>query len=318
MAQVSLFSNATDLRAPNGRGAFVNRAYWLVVLALLAAKALGAPLDQPAEVTAATVLMIAGGLPHGAYDIALLRRATVLDRYRLALAVGAYAAIVALMGLMWIAAPLLALILFLAVSAYHFGEDWPMLDVPLLRFAAGAAVIAASTIGHPAQVAALFVAMSDPRAVIIAKIIMAAAPVTLLVTAVGVVAAWRNGSRQWAAAMAVCLGLLVLLPPVAGFALFFVFLHAPKHLKQARAALRDMDQKRWLATGALVSGVAIVGWWALQRLAPWQIDETVAAHAFQLLASVAVPHLALSRWLEKRLEQSQSAPQHSTIAKASA
>ena len=318
MAQVSPFSNATDLRAPDGRGAFVNRAYWLVVLALLAATALGAPLAQPAEVTAATVLMIGGGLPHGAYDIALLRRATVLDRYRLVLAVGGYAAIVALMGLMWIAAPLLALILFLAVSAYHFGEDWPMLDVPLLRFAAGAAVIAASTIGHPAQVAALFVAMSDPRAVIIAKIIMAAAPVTLLVTAVGVVAAWRNGSRQWAVAMAVCLGLLVLLPPVAGFALFFVFLHAPRHIKQARAALRDMDQKRWLATGALVSGVAVVGWWALQRLAPWQIDETVAAHAFQLLASVAVPHLALSRWLEKRLEQSQSAPHHSTLAKASA
>ena len=309
---------AAKPRAPIGRGAFVHPAFWLAAAALGVAMILRAPLSQPTAIAIATIVMIGGGLPHGAFDIALLRRAASLDRSALVLAVGGYAAIVALMALLWIVAPLLALVLFLAVSAFHFGEDWAMLDVPLLRFAAGAAVIAAAAIGHPTGVAALFVGMSDARASIVAKVIIAAAPVALLVTSVGVATAWRNGNRQWAAAMVVCLALLVMLPPVAGFALFFVFLHAPQHLVQSRNALRDMSQTRWLATGALVSVATLIGWWAQQRLAPWQIYEIWPAQAFQLLASVAVPHLVLSCWLEKRLERPSFTLPQPSLAKASA
>ncbi|MCW6513216.1 Brp/Blh family beta-carotene 15,15'-dioxygenase [Lichenifustis flavocetrariae] len=116
-------------------------------------------------------------------------------------------------------------------------------------------------------------------------------------------------SRQWAAAMTLCFVLLLILPPVAGFALFFVFLHSPRHLVETRAMLGDMTLEHWLVTGALLSGAALVGWWGLQRLTSSHIDENLAAQAFQLLASVAIPHLLLSRWLEKRfdrLEGSQS------------
>jgi hypothetical protein len=101
--------------------------------------------------------------------------------------------------------------------------------------------------------------------------------------------------------MALCFALLLVLPPVAGFALFFVFLHSPRHLAQTRAVLRDMPLGRWLGTGALLSGLAILGWWAVRSIAPSRFEPIVVAQAFQLLASVAVPHLMLSRWLEGRL-----------------
>ncbi|MEG3175439.1 Brp/Blh family beta-carotene 15,15'-dioxygenase [Sphingomonas sp. RB3P16] len=276
-------------------------AYWLAATALIVAALLGVPLGQPAAVAAATLVFIGGGLPHGAYDIALLRRSVALGGLGVGLAVCGYASIALLMALLWLTVPLVALILFLAVAAVHFGEDWQMLEEPLLRFAAGAAVIAATAIGHPAEVSELFVAMSDPRATVIAQIIVAAAPVALLVTAVGIAAAWRNGSRHWALAMALCFGLLLVLPPVAGFALFFVFLHSPRHLKQTRAMLRDMPLGQWLGTGALLSGLAILGWWAVRSMAPSSVAPILVAEAFQLLASVAVPHLMLSHWLEGRL-----------------
>ncbi len=281
-------------------------AYWIAAALLLAATALRVPLGQPAAVAAMAVLFIGGGLPHGAHDIALLRRTVALGRSGVALAVAGYAAVAMLMAILWMSLPLVALVLFLAVAAVHFGEDWEMLDEPLLRVAAGAAVIAAATIGHRAEVSTLFVAMSDARASVIAQIITAAVPVTLLVTAVGIAVAWRGGSRQWAVAMALCLWLLMVLPPVAGFALFFVFLHSPRHLAQTRMMLCDMTQARWLMTGAVLSGGAIVGWWALHQLARSGIDRNLVAQAFQLLASVAVPHLLLSRWLEKRLDRPHS------------
>lgn len=233
-------TNASSRRAPVGRGDVVYPAYWIAAALLLAATALQVPLGQPALVAASSLLFIGGGLPHGAYDIVLLRRTVALGRSGVAMAVAGYAVTATLMAILWMSLPLVALILFLAVAAVHFGGDWQMLDEPLLRLAAGVAVIAAPTIGHPADVSLLFVAMSDARASVIAQIITAAAPMTLLVTVVGIAVAWRDGSRQWAVAMGLCLLLLMIAPPVAGFALFFVFLHSPLHLAQTRIRLRDM------------------------------------------------------------------------------
>ncbi|MFC3556786.1 Brp/Blh family beta-carotene 15,15'-dioxygenase [Sphingomonas qilianensis] len=295
-------------RVPQGRGDIVYPAYWLAAAALGLATVLGVRLDASGAVTLASIVFIGGGLPHGAYDIALLRRAVTLDRATLMLAVTGYAIITLLMALLWMIVPLVALMLFLAVAAVHFGEDWQMLDEPLLRCAAGAAVIAAATIGHPAEVSTLFTMMSDPRASVIAQIITAAAPVALLVTAAGVLLAWRDGSRGWAAAMALCFVLLIVLPPVWGFALFFVFLHSPRHLAQTRVALNDMSLTRWLTTGAALSLLAIFGWLAMRWLAPARIDPPFVAQAFQMLASVAVPHLLLSRWLQRRLDRAIHAP----------
>ena len=303
-------------RVPVGRGNVVYAAYWFAAAALIAVTLLGLPLGQPAAVAAGTAVFIGGGLPHGAYDIALLRRTVAMDGAHFWLAVGAYAGAAMLMVLLWMTLPLAALVLFLAVASVHFGEDWQMLEEPLLRFAAGAAVIGAATIGHRAQVSALFVAMSDPRAAVMAQIITAAAPVALMVTAVGIAVAWRDGSqhgggqnggrqnggsRNWAAAMTLCLVLLVILPPVAGFALFFVFLHSPRHLAQTRALLPHMTLARWLGTGALMSLLTILGWWGLRALAPSRLDPGMVTQGFQLLACVAVPHLLLSRWLERQV-----------------
>ena len=288
-------------RALPGRGDTVYPPYWIAAAGLAGAMLFGVPLDHPSAVQLSMLVFIGGGLPHGAYDIALLRRASDWGRSGLWLAVAGYASIAVLMASLWMTVPLVALILFLVVASMHFGEDWQMLEEPLLRFAAGAAVIAAVTIGHRAAVSALFVAMSDPRAVVVAQFVVAAAPVVLLVTAVGVAVAWRDGSRQWAAAMTVCVALLLTLPPVAAFALYFVFLHSPRHLVQTRALLRDMTLARWLGTGALLSALSILGWWTVRRIAPSSFDPTMVAQAFQLLASVAVPHLILSRWLERRL-----------------
>jgi len=321
-------------RAPIGRGDVVYPAYWVAAAALIVATLVGLPLGQPAAVVVATIVFISGGLPHGAYDIALLRRAVALDRsgaglaggglarvgltgdglVRVGLVVGGYVATALLMVSLWLTVPLVALVLFLAVAAVHFGEDWAMLEEPLLRVAAGAAVIGAATIGHPSAVSGVFVAMSDPRAAVVARIVTAIAPVALLVTLVGIALAWRQGSRHWAGAMAVCLGLLIMLPPVAGFALFFVFLHSPRHLAQTRVLLRDMTRTRWLGTGALLSGVAILGWWGVRVIAPSRFDPSLGAQAFQLLASVAVPHLLLSRWLERRLALACCAEEDPTAA----
>ena len=288
-------------RVPIGRGGVVPAAFWIAVLYLVAALAAQTPLDGPTATMIATLVFVAGGMPHGAYDIALLMRATRLRNGWLVLAVAGYVGVAIGMAVLWVVAPVVALILFLTVAAIHFGEDWTMLDEPLLKIAAGTAIIAAPAIGHPSIVAQLFVSMAGgPGGAIVARAAIAVAPVALLVTSVGIWVAWREGAREWAAATAVAIIALIVLPPVAGFALFFVFLHSPRHLDEARALLNDMPRAMWLGTGAAMSALAIGGWWLFASRIQ-ALPAVMTAQAFQLLAAVALPHLLLSRWLERRL-----------------
>ncbi|MES2419735.1 MAG: Brp/Blh family beta-carotene 15,15'-dioxygenase [Pseudomonadota bacterium] len=291
-----------DRRVPLERGGFVHPGFWLAAVYLATALAAGLSLDGPIATLIATIVFIGGGMPHGAYDIALLARTGRLGRHRLGLAVGGYVGIAGVMAVMWVTSPLLALVLFVAVASVHFGEDWTMLDEPLLKVAAGTAIIAAPAIGHPAEVARLFVAMvGGPDGETVARSLIAIAPVALLVTIVGIGDAWRSGAREWAAATAVAILSLIIAPPVAGFALFFVFLHSPRHLADARMTLGGISQRWWLATGAALSVAAIGGWVVFATSLGRLLPDDLTAQAFQLLATVAVPHLAFSKWIERRL-----------------
>lgn len=288
-------------RVPVGRGG-VYPGFWLAALYLGVALAAGLSLDGPAATLIATIVFVGGGMPHGAYDIALLARAGRLGRYGVGLAVGGYVAVAGAVAVLWVVSPLVALVLFVTVASVHFGEDWTMIDEPLLKVAAGMAIIAAPAIGHPAEVARLFVAMvGGPGGEMIARLLIAVAPVALLVTIVGVSEAWRSGAREWAAATAVAISGLILAPPVAGFALFFVFLHSPRHLADARTTLGGVSPRWWLATGAGLSSVAIGGWLLFATSLSRFLPTDLTAQAFQMLATVAVPHLAFTRWIERRL-----------------
>ncbi|RXD06693.1 hypothetical protein EQZ23_00810 [Sphingomonas sp. UV9] len=293
---------AVNRRASQGRGGVVHVSFWFAAVYLGVAQAAGLSLAGPGATLIATIVFIGGGMPHGAYDIALLARAGRLGRHALGLAVGGYVGIAIAMAVLWVVCPLVALVLFVTIASVHFGEDWTMLDEPLLKVAAGTAIIAAPAIGHPAEVARLFVAMvGGPGGETVARSLIAVAPVALLVTIVGIGDAWRSGAREWAAATAVAIIGLIIVPPVAGFALFFVFLHSPRHLADARITLGAVSQRWWLATGAALSVAAIGGWVVFATSLARFLPTDLTAQAFQLLATVAVPHLAFSQWIERRL-----------------
>ena len=287
-------------RASIGRDGFAHPVFWLAAACLTIAIVAGLPVSGRSATLLATIVFLGGGLPHGAYDIALLARTAAVGRRQLALAVVGYVGVAAAMLALWSTLPLGALTLFLAAAAVHFGEDWTMLDEPLLKVAAGTAIIAAPAIGHPVAVGQLFAAMADGSGgQSLARAMITVAPVALLVTGVGIAVAWRNGAREWATAMAVAIGMLIVAPPVLGFTLFFVFLHSPRHLADARVRLPDLSRVRWLATGAALSAAVIAGWLVCTMTLPAALTPDLTAQAFQLLGAVAVPHLLASRWIDR-------------------
>ena len=298
---------------PVGTGASadapVPTSFWVVAALTFTLWALALPLDTPAATYLCAALMMLGGLPHGAYDIALATRAFRLGRRAIVLVIAGYLAVAATMALLWAFAPVAALLVFLMISAFHFGEDWTMIAPRLLRAMAGLCIIAAPAIGQPHAVAALFTLMAGDSGALIAKIAITLAPVSLLVTAVGLAIAWRERCYNWAAAQAAALAGLLVLPPAAGFTLYFVMLHSPRHLARLGDMLHGWSPTRRLRYGAAITALSIAGAAALGS-GFWTGDPTrFAAECFRTLAVVAAPHLLLSVAIDRHLNRRLPAPQ---------
>lgn len=271
----------------------VPRLFWPAAAGLVLIAASGANLNSDFAAGAALTLMLLGGLPHGAYDIATGRRALALDGKRALALLMAYIGIALGMAALWNLSPALALAMFLLSAAMHFGEDWAMLDTGLLRATAGASVICIPAIFHPDKVGQLFVLMGGPQGELVARLAVACAPVAILVMLTALARAILQGDREWAAAHTVAYAGLALLPPALGFTLFFVFLHSPLHMREVRHALPDWSPARFAGYGAAICAIALAG-------GAFLFDELLASQAsgalasgFKLLSIVAAPHLLL-------------------------
>lgn len=272
----------------------VPRLFWPGALLLGVAAAGGLDLGGPLATQAGMVLMLVGGLPHGGHDLLVARTRWRMRGTALTLFVAFYIGVAAAMALAWWLAPLLALLAFLALAAWHFSEDWDAPRDRLLRGAAGLAPIAAAVLGQPHAVSTLFATMTDPATARVAlALVTLVAPVALLVAAVAIAIAWQAGSRRWAAAQAAALALLAAAPPTIAFPLYFALLHSRRHI----VAILDefgactVGGGRPALLAALLAGLACLGWAALS---PGFVDLQRGidpALAFQLLSVVAAPHL---------------------------
>lgn len=288
----------------NGTGTPISRVpvpslFWIALLTLIANTFVQAGRGGSISIMAAAVLMLLGGLPHGAYDIAIARQTLRLGRFQAALLFIAYVAVALAMALLWALTPLAALAVFLILAAVHFGEDWRMLDAGLLRIMAGASIICTPAFFRTPAVETLFTAMAGPDARVLASLAVACTPVVLLVTAVGTGMAWFAGNRQWAAAQTAALLVLALCPPQIGFALYFVFLHSPLHMAGLTKALPGWSRARMWVYGTIICGVTLA---VAIMVAPGFTAggaTALTSDSFRLLAVVAAPHLLLTALLKR-------------------
>jgi Brp/Blh family beta-carotene 15,15'-monooxygenase len=111
------------------------------------------PVTNNLGLGVSAAIMLVGGLPHGAFDIALAQAILRLTARAAAVAFIAYVGVAATMIVLWHFAPIFALALFLAFSAVHFGDDWRMLDAGLLRTMSGVSIICVAAFFNSSAVA---------------------------------------------------------------------------------------------------------------------------------------------------------------------
>lgn len=264
-----------------------------VAAAALGAGALAPRADEGVLAVLLGVAVAAVGLPHGALDAWIARRAALWRTARGAVYFHlAYVGLAAGVVAAWLAAPALCLTLFLALSAWHFAGDWRL--PAALRPVVGAALLAFPAWAAPDEVARVFVALAGAGGASVAAALAAVAPA--LAVGAAAIAIGQRHRAPWLTAELTALGLLAAwLPPLAYFVVYFCALHSPRHFGAAIAGVAGPARRRALLVAVVYTVLALAGaavawpWIAGADAAGW--DEDTVRMVFIGLAALTVPHM---------------------------
>ena len=263
----------------------------IAILVTLAAMLVPAELlTGPVAITATCAALLLGGLPHGALDLAVLRREAT---GRTAQVLMLYLGLAAVMFATWQIAPSLALALFLAMAVTHFAEDWTATEHPFFALGISVATIAAPALFHHEELAGLFVLIAgDPKAARMADALLLIAPVAAACAHLAMLLLWKAGQRVAAVNAACALAAMVALPPVTGFAIYFCLIHSPRHFRaglKRLAPVVGVTRSTIVATlGGLAMALAM-----LQFLPITDPSGRLFVASFMTLSILTLPHMAV-------------------------
>ncbi len=116
------------------------------------------PIPLSGQLVVCLILLVASGIPHGALDhlIEQQRSARLEQPFSMVSFIIKYLLLIAVYGVGWLISPVSSLIVFLAISAWHFGEtDLEKAPATVLwsvsRFVAGGWVLALILLTHPVE-----------------------------------------------------------------------------------------------------------------------------------------------------------------------
>lgn len=242
------------------------------------------------------------GLPHGAFDGAAAMRTRLFDSLpRMIIFLSLYVTLAVLTLITWLSIPVISLGIFLLISLFHFGMSEPVLHGRIARIsriiASGGLTVIYLPLEHRDSVLPIFEILSGSESRLIITAIAFAAPLWVLASIVALIFSFMQKSeRVWGLEFILLLALLTLLPPLAGFAIYFCCVHSRNHFRDIWRQLRQSYVRRHLILGAAVLTslswlFAVTAFW---YLAPLLGDYAAALQiAFIGLAALTVPHMLL-------------------------
>ncbi len=247
--------------------------------------------------------MIGLGVPHGALDGEVARPflRPRFGRAWFAVFAAPYLALTAAVLIAWRLAPGTTLAGFLGLSVLHFGREDAGPGRPIEALVRGGLPVALPALASPDETARIFAVVTHTA--------MPVPPTWWTASAcawLGLALAWlivgRPAPRVLAEVAALGLAFLVL-PPLSAFGLYFVCLHAPRHMR----ALADDPVRAPAVDGmgrAVLLALPVFGLTLVVGLLLWPTYpqghgvERLLALTLQLLAALTLPHLLLDGWVE--------------------
>jgi Brp/Blh family beta-carotene 15,15'-monooxygenase len=273
------------------------RWYGRIFVSVIGLLVLTALMGQQLSSTAALVVLVVGvvliGLPHGALDPLVARKAFGGRRYTTIAFYAIYLALVLAYWLLWNRYPTVGLSFFLLIAAFHFGSDWEPRGSFVTRCAYGLAIVTLPVLRFPSEVASIYTMLGTSHAAALITMSRILAPAAVGIAAVGAALQFRQRWSDALELLSIVSGAL-LLQPLVFFTCYFALLHSPRHLLDTAQGLGMTSLKRiYLATLPVLLATLL-----LAGLAYWLLPHIgMAAHVVRIvfigLAALTVPHMLL-------------------------
>ena len=251
----------------------------------------------PVQAAVLGVLVATLGLPHGALDPLIARRAG-LWRTPLGFAgfnLGYLAIVVSVVGV-WLLAPTASLIGFLVVSGIHFGADWNGGRSVVLRSLTGIGLLTLPAFAHHDEVAGIYRTLAGAGGAVVADVQSWLGPLAIVAMLIGAALALRRRPTD-ALEILLATSLALVAPPLIFFALYFCALHSARHLRHGFAEERGNGRLAVLIIVAYtvvpIAAVGILTAVFVGDFAPGGslADGWIIRLVFIGLAALTVPHM---------------------------
>ncbi|MBC7635874.1 MAG: Brp/Blh family beta-carotene 15,15'-dioxygenase [Acetobacteraceae bacterium] len=271
----------------------------LITLGAVALERFGFSADTPTLTVIECLALLVFGLPHGTFDLALLRRASSasFQAGSILAVVALYLGCAAAMYLAWRVGPVFALAGFLVMAVAHFAEDWDACGSSFIACGMAAAIVSAPSILHVDQLRGLFALLTGATAgAVLADMLLLFAPAAIAVASIGWVLLWQAGQRSLAVSAGCALAAMLLLPPVPGFALFFCLVHSPMQFRRHADSLGLRGFQQW---GGIVVPLSLAGLGIAAAVfienGDASIPTNLFATSFMTLSILTVPHILMPK-----------------------
>lgn len=273
----------------------------LLVIALVTVLLPLAMWSQAAAEWVALLLILIAGIPHGAFDLRVAEAKWLPTLHsRLAVLV-VYISVGAAMSALCLIAPGLGLSVFLIVSVLHFAEGEGRGSTRAISALFGCGAVLCPIAFHTDDAAGYLAFFITPER------FERVAPLLLWVARVVYVAALSfvgldlmKGNRSEGLQRLLCLAAWVILPPLSGFAVWFIGRHSRQHLVACRG-LFNQEGLRVPLDFLVISLLAIGLILPLSiRFNLSDIHELFAA-SIVLIAGLTLPHIVVSHNLPETL-----------------
>jgi Brp/Blh family beta-carotene 15,15'-monooxygenase len=260
------------------------------------------------------------GLSHGGADPMILKQLTATSPIGLFVVFCAYLmASLAFVALIW-ALPVVALLMFLGLSVWHFGyTDEAFLSSaknPLLRWLSGSTPILGPLLGHSQQTSELFAWLIKIEPQVVLDIVVWFWPCLAVVWLFGFGCLLFGRLNRPDPRVLVELFLvgaaLTALPPLLGFAFYFCAIHSVRHflsiaehrlLSNRKSLFQAFPVRKILPATLGAIAMACVAWGVIVLIGPSTSLLVDAVRVmFWALAALTLPHAIIVRlWWNQRL-----------------
>ena len=241
------------------------------------------------------------GLPHGAMDGALAIHLGWMNRPAKAVSfLVAYVGLAALIVVLWLLIPVVAFLIFLAISLFHFGrgdivprsKEHQVVEV-LMR---GGLVLAGISLFHRSESDAIFETLIGSNTALVWLFLQAVGVMTLVLVPLVIYTKPTEERKSATIEVVALLLLFAIAPPLLGFAIYFCGIHSVRHFKHMGILLKSTLQQFQITRTTIVFSLLTwaAGLLVLVNQSPAiGLEPALLQVIFIGLAALTVPHMIL-------------------------